>query len=358
MPSGQDGAAEPASELFPLASPRRRKKRGPSALMVSVVILALLAAGWWGLLTFGPKTDIMDALNGSKPDVAEAKACLQNGNLDCALGDYRAYLKKYPDDANANAVLAILLTGTGKHREALPYYRQAARLGIATYDFHANYAASLDNTGHVDEAITENQAALKIYPTLVDVRGSLADQLVKKGRGAEAIEMLESYDRRLEANGQPAYFDYKIDHLKSRMGLVAAQSDAKAGVSSDVPLRPSQGGLIATGTVDGSLKLDFVVDSGASFVCITSDAARTLQQTGKLTRYDYRGYGTAILADGSRVPAQLVMLHSLEVGGHKAENVLACVTRGRGALLLGQSFLKRFKSWSVDNDRRVLVLKE
>lgn len=347
--------------MFTPAGRRRRRRSGPSSMLVATAVLGLLAAGGVALMTVGPRTAILDALNGSKPDLAEAKACLKNGNLDCALGDYRAYLKRYPDDANANAMLAILLTGTGKHHEALPYYSQAAKLGIATYDFHANYALSLDNTGRVDEAIRENQAALKIVPTLVDVRGSLADQMAKKGRVQEAIELLEAYDRRLEANGQPAYFGFKLDDLRSRLGAKTAPPAAVQAAVSEVPLQGAHGALFAEGVVDGSMKLRFMVDSGASLVCISYDAARALQQQGKLTAYDYRGWGTAILADGSRVPAQMVMLHSLEVGGHKAEDVLACIAgrhAGGGSLLLGQSFLKRFKSWSVDNDRKVLVLKE
>lgn len=359
MSSGQDGASDQASELFPFAERRKRRKGGPNAMVVAVVLLGLLAAGAWGLMTFGPKTAILDTLNGAKPDVGEAKACLQNGNVDCAVGDYRAYLKQYPNDANANAVLAILLTGTGHHREALPYYRQAGKLGIGTYDFHGNYARSLDAVGDVDAAIRENQAALKIVPTLVDAQEALADELVKKGRGREAVEMLEAFDRKQEAEGQSAYFAYKIDQMRDflRLGGSARPAEA-AAAASEVPLRASQGGLVATGTVDGSLKLDFMVDSGASFVCIPASVAETLKRQGQLGPYDHRGYGMAILADGSRVPAELVVLHSLEVGGHKATNVLACVTKGPGALLLGQSFLKRFKSWSVDNDRRVLVLKQ
>ena len=86
--------------------------------------------------------------------------------------------------------------------------------------------------------------------------------------------------------------------------------------------------------------------------------ARTLRRMGELTPADERGFGTAILADGSRVRAERVMLHSIQVGGHTVKNVLASVTDTQGSLLLGQSFLARFKSWSIDNERSVLILKD
>jgi hypothetical protein len=44
------------------------------------------------------------------------------------------------------------------------------------------------------------------------------------------------------------------------------------------------------------------------------------------------------------------------VGDHEATNVTASVAPVNGGLLLGQSFLRHFGSWSFDNGRGVLVL--
>jgi hypothetical protein len=38
------------------------------------------------------------------------------------------------------------------------------------------------------------------------------------------------------------------------------------------------------------------------------------------------------------------------------ENVKGSVADVKGELLLGQSFLSRFKSWSIDNAKQALVL--
>ena len=50
------------------------------------------------------------------------------------------------------------------------------------------------------------------------------------------------------------------------------------------------------------------------------------------------------------------MIRSLRVGDKVLENVTGSVAPVAGGLLLGQSFLTRFKSWSIDNQRQALVL--
>jgi predicted aspartyl protease len=49
-------------------------------------------------------------------------------------------------------------------------------------------------------------------------------------------------------------------------------------------------------------------------------------------------------------------IRSLRVGNTVVHNVKAGVVSSKGSLLLGQSFLERFKSWSIDNTKHVLLL--
>jgi aspartyl protease family protein len=65
-----------------------------------------------------------------------------------------------------------------------------------------------------------------------------------------------------------------------------------------------------------------------------------------------------VLADGSEVPSQTFRIRSLKVGNRVLENVNGSVASVKGSLLLGQSFLSQFKSWSVDNGRHALLLSE
>jgi hypothetical protein len=45
------------------------------------------------------------------------------------------------------------------------------------------------------------------------------------------------------------------------------------------------------------------------------------------------------------------------VGNHLLENVTASVASAQADLLLGQSFLSRFNSWSIDNRRQFIAAK-
>ncbi len=192
---------------------------------------------------------------------------------------------------------------------------------------------------------------------------------MRKGRPQEAVALLESFDQTLIDRGEPPYFTAQISQIKAKMGAPASdasfalassdqgadQADAKPG-ETIVPLQSERGTLVVPVMVDDTILLKFIVDSGASDVSIPEDVARTLMRAGKLTSSDYVGSGIAVLADGSRIPSRMFVIHSMKVGDREVRNVTATITNPRGALLLGQSFLRRFKSWSIDNRRRVLVL--
>jgi clan AA aspartic protease (TIGR02281 family) len=109
-------------------------------------------------------------------------------------------------------------------------------------------------------------------------------------------------------------------------------------------------------TINGQLTLNFTVDSGASDVSIPADVVSTLVRTGTITDADFRGKQSYRMADGSTLPSQQFLIRSLKVGDKVLENVMGSIAPVAGSLLLGQSFLARFKSWSIDNQRQALIL--
>jgi predicted aspartyl protease len=105
------------------------------------------------------------------------------------------------------------------------------------------------------------------------------------------------------------------------------------------------------------ITLNAIVDSGASDMSIPVDIVSTLIRTKTITDRDFLGQQTYILADGSKVPSQQFRIRSLKVGNITIENVVASIASVNGEILLGQSFLNRFKSWSVDNEQHTLTLR-
>jgi predicted aspartyl protease len=106
-----------------------------------------------------------------------------------------------------------------------------------------------------------------------------------------------------------------------------------------------------------TITLDAIVDSGAADVSIPADIVSTLMRTKTLTPQDFLGKQTYVLADGSKVPSQRFRIRSLKVGNKIVENVVASIASLDATILLGQSFLSKFKSWSVDNEQHTLILR-
>jgi clan AA aspartic protease (TIGR02281 family) len=124
-----------------------------------------------------------------------------------------------------------------------------------------------------------------------------------------------------------------------------------------VAMRFQSGVYVVPVMINGVLILDFMVDSGASDVSIPEDVLVTLLRAGTVSSADFRSERTYVLANGSREVTRTILLRSLQVGDKVVDAVLASITTTKGSLLLGQSFLKRFDSWSIDNNQHVLVLK-
>jgi predicted aspartyl protease len=123
-----------------------------------------------------------------------------------------------------------------------------------------------------------------------------------------------------------------------------------------IPLQRQGGTFVVPVQINKAITLNFIVDSGAADVSIPSDVVSTLIRTGTLQETDFIGKQNYKLADGSTIPSPTFRIRSLTVNKIEIGNVKARIASAAGELLLGQSFLSRFKSWSIDNGRQALVL--
>lgn len=128
--------------------------------------------------------------------------------------------------------------------------------------------------------------------------------------------------------------------------------------SETVYLWNKNGTFVVPVLINDRIPLDFTIDSGASDVSIPIDVYLTLVRTGTISDKDVLGSAVYRLANGSEERATLFRIRSLRVGSVELRNVAGSTTSVKGSLLLGQSFLSRLKSWSIDNDRHVLIMNE
>jgi TonB family protein len=125
-----------------------------------------------------------------------------------------------------------------------------------------------------------------------------------------------------------------------------------------VPLIFEKGTYLVPVFINEKISLNFTIDSGASDVSIPADVFSTLVRTGTILRSDFIDTQEYELADGTKVTSKRFRIRSLRVGDVELRNVIASVAPPEGSLLLGQSFLSRMKTWSIDNERRLLIFNE
>lgn len=119
----------------------------------------------------------------------------------------------------------------------------------------------------------------------------------------------------------------------------------------------SEGGVFKTEVnINGIIKLHFIIDSGASEVNIPEDVVRTLIRAKAIKLEDFLPGKTYVLADGSNVKSARFYVRSLSIGSITIYNIEASIGSKDSDLLLGQSFLKKFSNWTIDNKSNTLTL--
>ena len=139
--------------------------------------------------------------------------------------------------------------------------------------------------------------------------------------------------------------------------VAAAQIGGPASHAQEIiPIEAHDGAYVVPVLINGVLTLKFIIDSGSADVSIPMEVASTLKRLGTISGNDFIGSKIYQLADGSRVPSETYRISSLKIGDVVMQNVTVRVAAEKSSLLLGQSFLSRLKSWSMDNNRQMLII--
>jgi predicted aspartyl protease len=154
----------------------------------------------------------------------------------------------------------------------------------------------------------------------------------------------------------------ETDHLLHVLGCGLAASVPSEQQAPDlrskeeIPLRREGNTYSVPLLVNGIIPIPLILDTGAGDVLLPAEVVFTLLRTGTLRSSDFVSHRPYVLADGRELPSAQFKIRELQVGQHTARNV----TAGVGGLgtdpLLGQSFLSRFGSATIDYKRSVLVL--
>jgi hypothetical protein len=153
------------------------------------------------------------------------------------------------------------------------------------------------------------------------------------------------------------------DKYVGAAAAAAAETPPDDAQSPSPPLGPRSIRLTPAGdqnmvaiTLNGFVTLNAYIDSGADTLVIPADAFAKLEAHRTIAPEDYLGTATVVLASGAQSEGKVVRIRSLKVGEVKVTDVIAVIGTKQAPTLLGQSFLRKFKSWSIDNRRHTLNL--
>jgi clan AA aspartic protease (TIGR02281 family) len=212
---------------------------------------------------------------------------------------------------------------------------------------HQIYEAA--STGHLDRAQEMITQVLASHPKSAKAHWVQAEVYAKSNKTNLArSEVLEA--ERLNP-GLTEISARAVRQLKTELGLIEV-----GPLETRIPLVRMSGGLIAPVVINNALKLNFIVDSGASDVSIPAEIFARLVSANTVTQSDITGVRNYKNADGEVSKSKTFIIRSLKIGNIQAPNVQAKVSPSNAPPLLGQSFLKRFKAWSIDNSTQELIL--
>jgi clan AA aspartic protease (TIGR02281 family) len=251
-----------------------------------------------------------------------------------------SWYRKAADQGDGNAQLNLgflYTTGQGvpqDYASAVSWYRKAADQGDASaqYNLGLMYANG--------QGAPQDDVSAHMWFNLLAARGS---KDATKNRDVLAARMHPA---------QIAEAQKRAHEWRPKMASAAPTQASQRGV----PLKMDGGIFVVPVQINGTMTLDFVIDSGAADVSVPADVVSTLMRAGTIKETDFIGQQTYVLGDGSKSKSVTFTIRSLRLGDMVLENVRGSVASSQGSLLLGQSFLERFNSWSIDNTRHELLL--
>lgn len=304
--------------------------------------------------------EVAEQLRTSNANVEKIVRLLEEADEAAKRKDYATALriwKPLADRGSAEAQTNVGILYEHGHgvlqddREAIRFYRLAAEQG---------YPGAQSNLGFIylnaKGVSQDNVRAYMWFNLAASAKDVFLPETTRRNRDDVAKMMTPEQISQAQRMSQKCQQSNFKDCGEGQSIAVAVPSGVGASRGAQISMKKEGGTYVVPVLINNAITLDFMVDSGASDVSIPEDVVTTLMRTGTIRATDFIGEKTYVLADGSRVQSKTFLIRSLKVGDWMLENVTGSVASKSGSLLLGQSFLGRFKSWSIDNTKHALVL--
>ena len=146
----------------------------------------------------------------------------------------------------------------------------------------------------------------------------------------------------------------KTSHTSLANNRQSERSERRIGNQTKVKMRKEAGVYLVPVTVNG-LNLDFIFDTGASSISLSSAEATVMLRQGHITEDDIVGQGQFQDATGNVSVGTVVILRTVQIGDITLENIEASVVDNiQAPLLLGQTALSKFGKVTIDYNNNTI----
>ncbi len=150
---------------------------------------------------------------------------------------------------------------------------------------------------------------------------------------------------------------YLCDLDLSKSGTSPSEKNSTESGGVVINLVKSGGVYEVPVVINGVLMMNFIIDSGASDVSISSDVASTLVKAGTVGYDDWLPGKVYQFADGSYAKSRRFVIRSLNIGGRYIYDVTCSISEStESPLLLGVSALEKIGSYRVDYQSGYIII--
>ena len=129
-----------------------------------------------------------------------------------------------------------------------------------------------------------------------------------------------------------------------------------SGLADEILLTERNGVYVVPVTLNDSITVEGILDTGASEMFIPFNVIAKLIQSRSIDMKDILKEGVYTLADGSINAKERVNIAKILIGDTTFYNISAIVGAKNSQLLIGQNLLHTFDNYGIDNKRKILTL--
>lgn len=266
---------------------------------------------------------------------------LEKGMIKEAMADFETIVAK-DTTAESGSCRQYALHFLGHDEEAIEWMEKI----IETCPFDAgelyDYACLLSRMGRHDESVKKLEDAFE--------KGYCAFHHIEHDNDMDPVRGREDFKALILT------YSEKLSERIAKMDTTATELSEER--ITEVPITRRSGRTFDITCEVNGLALNMVFDTGASDVTISKVEADFMMKNNYLSSNDIKGKRYYQIADGGITDGTVITLKEVKIGDAVLHNVDASVVKSQKApLLLGESVLQKFGTFTVDNIHSKLIIR-